>query len=276
MTNRRIWTTFFVPFGVGLLLLTITTVGSSPVGAQRTPETVLPPLPPLRAEGRVMPEAANETPNTARPGSPAPGVRTQTTSPSAPSRPVPFGIGNSWVSAPVDTPATMGRNVGDLPVAPAPVILFPDTTSAGTPRPIPAAPPARVAPPRGAAADCGGGSIAELLSPACLDALRTLRPGGGGTAESGLAGLMPPVYAPPPVAQTVACNVSLLSGTTTPPSVTSFQSPDLPACFQAGAQLSFGVPGVSNIVAVTPQWGVMSVVCVRQTDNAMNCAPQPR
>lgn len=124
-----------------------------------------------------------------------------------------------------------------------------------------------------------GGSLEQLLSPECLDVLRTLRPGAPSpTATFGLGAPAAAVAAPP---QGISCSVAVhtlgAQGIMANGSMATFQAPSLPHCFLIGSRLSFGVPSLTNITAVDPNAGVVAVTCRRErTDpTAVACAAQP-
>lgn len=142
----------------------------------------------------------------------------------------------------------------------------------------PGAVPQTQVPPAAQGGCAAGGSLEQLLSPGCLDVLRTLRP--GSPAPTGPFGLgAPPV--PVPQQQSVSCTVAVHAigqpGVLTNGSMASFQVPTLQHCLMIGTRLSFGIPSLTNITAVDPAYGFVAVTCQRGAADptAVACAAQP-
>ena len=126
-----------------------------------------------------------------------------------------------------------------------------------------------------------GADITALLSPACLETLRSLRPGGAGFSLPGMPGPGAPP-APQAAAQAqVQCGVALSrqaeNGAWSPSSPVFFVVPDLPRCIEAGVRLGFGVPGLTNITASRRDEPLVAVVCYRAPASPaqVSCVPQP-
>ncbi len=189
----------------------------------------------------------------------------------------------------VSPPAS--RPEGETPPAPAESV-----GSGQPPAGVPA--PARAVPDRRAslAGPCSSTSdINQLLSPSCLETLRSLRPGGapfggaGGVLGSllapggsgGMSGI--PVPAPAAPVQQVNCAVAMFTQgaggamTPVPGGVVSFQVPDAPRCIEAAVRLSFGIPGLTNISLTPPGGATIGVMCYRPptAPTTVSCAPQP-
>ena len=162
------------------------------------------------------------------------------------------------------TPPTSGINV---PAAAAqPGEAAPDAAA------TPSAPPPAQAAAAGRARPRGcesGGDLAVLLSPACLDTLRDLRPAAGGFPMAAPA-------APSPAPRTIQCAVAIFGAGGTGAAPSSFAAESLEQCFAMGARLSYGIPGLSNITAADPNMGIVAVTCRRDGPGAqaISCAAQ--
>ena len=158
---------------------------------------------------------------------------------------------------------------------------------------VPTPTQAPIIPERRRSADgpCSSSSdITQLLSPSCLETLRSLRPGGtpfgGGVLGSLLAPGAPGGIAPPPIAAApqVICGVAMFTQgaggamTPVPGGVVSFQVPDAPRCIEAGVRLGFGIPGVTNISLTPPVSPTVGVICYRppSAPTTVSCVPQPQ
>jgi hypothetical protein len=177
--------------------------------------------------------------------------------------------------APVPTPNPLNFN-SPLDV---PLMNTPGTVPIVPIRPNAAIPPTTTAPPpptqQAEENPCGSGrDLNELLSPRCLESLRVNR--NNPPLSGGL--LAPSAGMPQFISTGVTCSVSVVSGQPINiNAMTSFSVPDVRACVQVGMRLSFGVVGMTNIVMVTPQFGVVGVVCFRTADNPQisRCHQQP-
>jgi len=152
-----------------------------------------------------------------------------------------------------------------------------ELTGKRSPAPMAAQPPP---PPQEAAGapGCGAsGDVMQLLSPACVEALRTLQPHAG--APWPAAAAQPPASAGP---QGVPCAIAIFAdpddqGKARPGGMSSMVAPSLERCIEAGARLSFGIPGLTNITAIDPAYGVVAVACRRfgPDGHRISCTPQP-
>jgi hypothetical protein len=112
---------------------------------------------------------------------------------------------------------------------------------------------------------CSGNDLAQILSPACLDILKSVRP-------------TLPNLAPNPVQNGTQCNVSIypyganLHGG----GVVSFMTSDLPRCVEMATKMSFGIPSITNISTLTSTWGIIGIMCKRTNENpsAVSCNQQ--
>ena len=97
----------------------------------------------------------------------------------------------------------------------------------------------------------------QLLSPACLNQLSSRNI----TTSSISNTMMPPMqnYQQP----SIPCEAMVISPDGHPGAHIPYTAPRFEECYTIGAQMSYGIPGTINIVAVTPQWGALAVTCNR-------------
>ena len=179
---------------------------------------------------------------------------------------------NAAVPVKPDAPASAAT---PSPVARIPAVGNPTSVEspnqAGSDQPT-AAPPGQ---PAGREEACSpAGDLTKLLSAACLETLRALRAPGGSIppSPSAMGGFM----AQPQQAMT-QCAVSIFAASGQTTMVPPFPATGLEPCLAMGARMSYGVPGLSNITAVDPVWGVVAVSCRRETLDggaAVTCEPQ--
>lgn len=129
----------------------------------------------------------------------------------------------------------------------------------------------------------GTGDLGKLLSPECLASLRALRvpenlnpsqfPQGSSSASFG----------------TLTCTVSIagqealqhgpvsMQPKASTLAMTSFRTGDLAQCIETGARLSYGIQGVSNIMATDGTNPVIAVACRRDMPDGKRiaCSAQP-
>ena len=102
-----------------------------------------------------------------------------------------------------------------------------------------------------------GGDVTQLLSPACLNSLRdNLHSAHEPSLQQNTAN-------PAILAQVTQCAMVIFNAAGIASAPAAFQTSNVQQCVATASSLSYGVPGMSNITAVDPQWGVVSVTCHR-------------
>lgn len=197
---------------------------------------------------------------------PAPmGVQTPVIKPTepakpAPNKPVTSGVNNKLSLTPsIIVPPIPGTNLS-LPSITTPEALEDQIkkTKENTEA------PQTVPEPKDA---CSGNDLAQILTPACLDILKSVRP----TVAS-------PTPINTPASISTPCNVAIYpyGNTLHGGGLVSFTTTDVPRCVEMATKMSFGIPSITNISTLTSTWGVVGIICRRTSEapNQVTCNQQ--